>query len=64
MATDTFGLDKAARLQAKRDAKAKANAPQPLEPPFPFTAVPFDPVFFGMTADPQPVAGSADNSTD
>lgn len=53
---DSFGLDKAARLKAKRDAKDEAEKPEPLDPPFPFTAQPFDPVFFKLTADPVPLS--------
>ena len=37
MATDTYGLNKAARLQAQRDAQAKADTPEPLDPPFPLS---------------------------
>jgi hypothetical protein len=43
-----LGLDKAARLEAKRDEEAEAGKPRPLNPPFPFQAEPFDPEFFGV----------------
>lgn len=42
---DDFGLDKAARLEAGRETEAEV---EPLEPPFPWIAEPFDPGFFGM----------------
>jgi hypothetical protein len=53
--TDGLGLDKAARLEAKREEEADDQRPQPLNPPFPFQAEPFDPEFFGLTADPEPL---------
>ena len=43
---DDFGLDKAARLQARREAEDAGV--EPLEPLFPWNAEPFDPEFFGM----------------
>ena len=49
--SDGYGLDKAARLQAKHDAEAEADKPPPLEPEFPWVCEPFDPGFFGITAD-------------
>ena len=52
---DDFGLDKAARNQAKHEAKDEAEKPQPPDPPFPFKAEPFDPEFFRLTADAQPL---------
>ena len=54
-----FGLDKAARLQAEREQEAEARKPQPLNPPFPFHAEPFDPEFFKLTPDPVPLADAA-----
>ena len=42
---DGFGLDKAARLQSSREAEGEV---EPLEPPFPWKAEPFDPGFFGL----------------
>lgn len=43
-----YGLNKAARLQAKRDEKAAEDEPPPLEPDFPYQVQPFDPLFFGI----------------
>lgn len=42
---DGFGLDKAARLEAGRETAVEV---EPLEPPFPWKAEPFDPGFFGL----------------
>jgi hypothetical protein len=39
-----FGLDKNARLEAKRAAEADDEKPEPLYPPFPYCVVAFDPV--------------------
>lgn len=47
---DGFGLDKAARFKTKREQEAEAQKPQPLNPPFPFQAEPFDPEFFKLEA--------------
>jgi hypothetical protein len=51
------GLDKSARLAAQ--AQKQDKAPPPLDPPFPFVAIPFDPKFFGLdraqAPAPQPV---------
>lgn len=44
---DSFGLNKAARLQAAREAQQVLDAPPPLDPDFPYRALPFDPVWFG-----------------
>ena len=46
-----FGLDKAARLQAEREQEAEARKPNPLNPPFPFHAEPFDPEFFKLDVE-------------
>ena len=46
-----YGLNKLARLQAKRDAAEAAKqklAVQPLDTPFPYEPVAFDPLFFGV----------------
>ena len=39
-----FGLDKDARLQAGRQRDAEENRPDPLDPPFPFRVIGFDPI--------------------
>lgn len=51
---DTFGLDKAARLAAKRAAQAAAEveAVALLEPAFPFVVEAFNPLFFELEANP------------
>lgn len=41
-----YGLNKAARLKAKREEKAKEDEAPPLEPDFPYDVLPFDPLFF------------------
>lgn len=51
---DGFGLDKAARLQAKRDEELTTEKASPLNPTFPFVAEPFDPRFFNLPASPEP----------
>ena len=43
---DGFGLDKTARLAARRDAKEEALKVPPLDPEWPYRAEGFDPVFF------------------
>lgn len=43
-----YGLNKAARLQARREEIAEENEPAPLEPDFPYQVLPFDPLFFGV----------------
>ena len=47
---DGYGLDKQARLNAKRLGKDEENASQadPLDPPFPYRMVAFDAEFFGL----------------
>jgi hypothetical protein len=52
---DGFGLDKTSRLQAKREDALTADKPEPLNPPFPYVAEPFDPLFFSLPANPEPV---------
>ena len=47
-----MSLDKAKRLKEKRDKAEKEKEPEPLDKPFPFRVQPFDPVFFGMKANP------------
>ena len=47
------GLNKGARLAEARRVKAyEAGVIPPLDPPFPFAVMPFDPAFFGMPANP------------
>lgn len=43
--TAGFGLDKNARLAATREQQAEDNRPEPLDPPFPYRVVSFDPIF-------------------
>jgi hypothetical protein len=50
--SDGLGLDKAARLKAKHADEEEEDKPEPLEPPFPFQAEPFDPEFFMLAAVP------------
>ncbi len=50
MSSDGYGLDKAARIEAEQQ-EADEAVPV-LEPAFPFSVVPFDPVFFGVPANP------------
>jgi hypothetical protein len=47
---DGYGLDKQARLNAKRLGKDEEESSQsaPLDPPFPYRMVPFDAEFFGL----------------
>lgn len=47
---DGYGLDKQARLNAKRLGKDEEEASQaaPLDPPFPYRMVAFDAEFFGL----------------
>ena len=40
-----FGLDKDARLAGKRAKEAEENRPKPLDPPFPYRVIAFDPIF-------------------
>ena len=49
--SDPYGLDAGARLAAQQAAE-RIVVPPPLEPEFPWTVQSFDPVFFGITADP------------
>lgn len=53
---DGFGLDKAARLKARREAEAEADRLEPLEPEFPWVCEATDPGFFEITAEPGPQA--------
>ena len=53
--SDGFGFDKDARLAQRRADKAEKEKPEPLEPVFPFTVIPFDPAFFNMPANPKDV---------
>ena len=50
-----MGLDpKANRAQRERE-KAKAEKPPPLNPPFPYKVVPFDPWIFDLQHHPPPI---------
>ena len=51
-----MSLDPKANRAAREaaDAKKKRKAIPPLEPPFPFTALAFDPWDFNCAADPPP----------
>lgn len=50
-----MGLDpKANRIERDRE-KAKAEQPPPLNPPFPYRVVAFDPWTFGLQRDPPPI---------
>ncbi len=46
MSKDSYGLDKAARLEAKE--MDEVEPPIQLEPEFPFEVVAFDPEFWGL----------------
>jgi hypothetical protein len=41
---ESFGLDKTARLAAERAEVEENGRPEPLDPPFPFRVIAFDPV--------------------
>lgn len=43
---DGFGLDKDRRLAERRDRQAEEGGPDPLEPPFPYRVISFDPSWF------------------
>jgi hypothetical protein len=49
------------RLQ-REAAKAVANQPPPLDPPFPFRPTVFDPWFFGIELDPPDPNGLASSA--
>ncbi len=42
--SDGFGLNKNARLEAKRASEEEDQKPEPLDPPFPYRVIAFDPV--------------------
>ena len=46
MSEDSYGLDKAARLEAKE--AEEIEPPMRMEPEFPFEVVAFDPEFWGL----------------
>lgn len=50
---DGFGLDKKQRIIAKKSEGKEDDFPREpsLDPPFPFSMIPFDPVFFGVQFD-------------
>jgi len=41
---DGFGLDKDARLARRREDRREGSRPEPLDPPFPYFPIPFDPI--------------------
>jgi len=43
--TDGFGLDKDSRLMERRERQADDGGPEPLNPPFSYRVVSFDPIF-------------------
>lgn len=51
---DTYGLNLEARLKAERQKEIEDKKPLPLEPSFPFTVAPFDPLFFGAQTEWEP----------
>jgi len=44
---DGFGLDKDRRLTERRERTAEEGSSEPLDPPFPYPVVSFDPIFLG-----------------
>jgi hypothetical protein len=50
---DGYGLDRAARLEAKRAEKREDDRPASLNPPFPYRMRGFDPDFFRIPANPE-----------
>lgn len=46
------GLDPRARRLTKEAKQKEENEPPPLNPPFPFQRLSFDPWFFGLEDDP------------
>lgn len=52
------GLDKSARLAERRAEQAADAQPPPLDPPFPFRVIPFDPFFFSLPDFLEPVPGA------
>jgi len=42
---DGFGLDKDSRMMDRRERTAEEGWPEPLDPPFPYRVVSFDPIF-------------------
>lgn len=48
----SYGLNQAARNAAARAEKAEAAKPPPLNVPFPFRKLAFQPQFFGIVAVP------------
>lgn len=49
---DGHGLDKDSRLVERRERKAEEEKPGPLDPPFPFRVISFDPPLLGKLAAP------------
>jgi hypothetical protein len=50
-----MGLDPKANRAEREREKAKAEQPPPLNPPFPYKVVPFDPWTFDLQNDPPPI---------
>lgn len=46
------GLDKSERLREKREAEFKDQEIPPLDPPYPYDVIEFDPVFFQIPPSP------------
>jgi hypothetical protein len=46
---DGFGLDKKARVEAKWAKAVEDQKPEPLDPPFPYRVIAFDPVMITGT---------------
>jgi hypothetical protein len=49
-----MGLDPRENREKREREKAKQNEPPPLDPPFPYRVMPFDPWTFDVEADPPP----------
>jgi hypothetical protein len=49
------GLDPKENRQERERKKAEENKPPPLNPPFPFRVVAFDPWTYGLQNDPSPI---------
>jgi hypothetical protein len=48
----SYGFAKGLRLSAARSVAALQDQAAPLDPPFPYDGLPFDPAFFGISAAP------------
>lgn len=49
------GLDPKENRQQRERKKARENKPPPLNPPFPYRVVAFDPWKYKLQNDPQPI---------